>query len=227
VSVRAVAFVPSAPLLVPAVAGGSASLDETLRAASRDVVARAVLAGPDEVVVVASTSPSGRWSSDATWDFTGFGVSRPPADPRSPLPWSLGIGAWLLDDCGWEGRRRYVGVDDSSTGPIDVADRVAGGAISIIVVGDGSACRSERAPGHLDDRAEPFDDGVADLLLRGDAAGFDAIDPVVAAELMCAGRSAWCWAAAAIDPASVASSELLSHTAPYGVGYFVAFWSLA
>jgi hypothetical protein len=226
VSVRAVAFVPSAPLLVPAVAGGSAGLDEAMRAASRDVVTRAMLAGPDEIVVVAATSPPGDWPGEATWDFDGFGVPRLPADPRPTLPWSLGIGAWLLDECGWDGARRYIGVGESRLASTDLDDLRSDRAMSIVVVGDGSACRSEQAPGHLDERAEPFDDGIADLLRRGDAAGFHAIDRGTAAELMCHGLPAWRFAATAVEGAGVSYAELATYTAPYGVGYFVAFWSL-
>jgi hypothetical protein len=226
VSVSAVAFVPSAPLLVPALAGGSAVLDEALRAASRDVVTRALRAGPDEILVVATTSPAGQWPREATWDFSGFGVPRRPIEPRPTLPWALGIGAWLLDECGWDGARRYVGVDWGSLEAPELGEPRADRTTSILVVGDGSACRSERAPGHLDARAEPFDDAVADLLRRGDANEFAAIERGAAVELMCGGLPAWCWAAAQVERIAVASAELVSHTAPYGVGYFVAFWSL-
>ena len=67
-----------------------------MRAASLDAVARALESRPAEVVVVAPTASAGEWPADATWDFAGFGVARAPSDPRPVLPWSLGIGAWLL-----------------------------------------------------------------------------------------------------------------------------------
>jgi hypothetical protein len=224
VSVAAVAFVPAAPLLVPQVAGGSAAVDDALRAASLDAVARALGEGPDEVVVVAPTAAPGEWSQDTTWDFAGFGVARTPPDPRPVLPWPLGIGAWLLDECGWNGPRRYVGVPESGV----AAPRPLLGdhATVVLAVGDGSACRTERAPGHLDDRAEPFDDEVAGHLARGDAIGLDRLDEVLARELSCAGLSVWRWVAAALTDAEVTKAELSTHIAPYGVGYFVALWLL-
>jgi hypothetical protein len=221
VSVNAVAFVPAAPLLIPQVAGGSAGLDDELRAASLEVVARAVATRPDEVVVVAGVSIPGAWSSDSTWDFSGFGLPRVPPDPRPTLPPSLGIGAWLLDEAGWDGPRGYVGVGEATAAVPLPAD----GSRSVVVVGDGSACRSERAPGHLDDRGEGFDATIADLLAGGDAAGLAALPDDLAAELMCGGLAAWRWTVAALAGSVVSKAELLKSEAPYGVGYFVALWS--
>jgi hypothetical protein len=221
VTVNAVAFVPAAPLLIPAVAGGSAGLDAELRAASLEVVARAVATQPAEVVVVAGVSSPGEWSVDSTWDFGGFGVTRRPFDPRQPLPPSLGIGAWLLDEVGWDGPRRYVGVDGAAAAAATLGE----GTRAVVVVADGSACRSERAPGHLDDRAEGFDTAIADLLARGDAAGLAGLSDDLAVELMCGGLPAWRWTVAALADEAVTGAELRKHEAPYGVGYFVALWS--
>ena len=38
-----------------------------------------------------------------------------------------------------------------------------------LVVGNGSACRSEKAPGHLDDRAAAYDDQLGAALSSSDA----------------------------------------------------------
>jgi hypothetical protein len=227
VSISAVAFVPAAPLLIPAVAGGSADLDGALRAASLGVVARALAGRPGRVVVVARVPSAGQWSQDSTWDFAGFGVPRRPADARPRLPWALGVGAWLLDECGWDGPRRYVGVDGSPDALATAKDLLVDSATSMVVVGDGSACRSERAPGHLDDRAEPFDRAVAEALAQGDAAGLGDLDSLLAKDLMCGGADSWRWVAAALGGAVPIDADLVSRVAPYGVGYFVALWSFA
>jgi hypothetical protein len=224
VRIGSVAFVPAAPLLVPQVAGGSAALDEPLRAACLDVVARLVESAPGEVVIVARVPSAGEWSETSTWDFHGYGVPRLPQVLRSTLPAALGIGAWMLDECGWVGPRRFVGVTAADQPALSPAD--GGATRSILVVGDGAACRSERAPGHLDERAEPFDEAVADLLASGDSAGLGGLDPGLAEELMCAGWPAWRWMVAALDGAAVTASEPVAQVAPYGVGYFVAFWSV-
>jgi hypothetical protein len=214
-----VAFVPSAPLLVPDVAGGSAALDNDLRLACLDVVSRALDSEPAEVVVVGATSIVGHWDAGHTWDFAGFGVPRVPAEERPPLPWTLGVGAWLLDECGWSGERRYVGVGTGAEQELDVSDRSV-----VVAVADGSACRTERAPGHLDPRAEGFDDAIADVLSQGDASALSDIDPTLARDLLCGGVLVWRSVAGAVGASVVARAELLTHVAPYGVGYFVALW---
>ena len=104
--IAAVGFIPSAPLLVPAVAGGSAALDADLREACRSVVRTVCETDADAVVVAATWQDAARWPSDATWGFEGFGVVREPADDRPRLPWPLGLGAWFLDDAGWDGLAR-------------------------------------------------------------------------------------------------------------------------
>lgn len=224
-SVSAVAFVPSAPLLVPEVAAGSASLDDTIRSASVEAVRRAS-GGCDEVVVVAATDRAGAWDANAAADFSGFGLA--PGRGGRPvggdaLPWPLGVGSWLVDAAGWTGQRRYVGLGDEG-GPAALA--VAEGAIAIVAVGDGSACRTEKAPGYLDPRAEPFDEAVAAALATGDLAGLAAVDPALGAELLCAGLRPWRCVTTALADRSVAQSKLLAHVAPYGVAYFAAVWLL-
>lgn len=222
-SVRRVAFVPSAPLLVPALAGGSAALDDELREASRAAVAWAVAGQPGRVIVVAPVPVASVWPSDARWDFHGFGVARGERGDGPELPWQLGIGAWLLDDAEWAGTRGYVGIAPSDQTPIEPlgADR----EVAVIVVADGSACRTEKAPGYLDERAADFDAGIASRLATGDVAGLADVDGELASELLCSGWSAWRWLAAALGDLEVSTAELVTHVAPYGVAYFVARWS--
>jgi hypothetical protein len=221
VSVEAVVFVPAAPLLVPAVAGGSAGLDEVMRAASLTAVAGAITGRCEEVVVVATSAGSGEHPRDATWDFGGFGVPRHDIDPDRPrLPASLGIGAWLLDMAGWSGPRRYVGVAQTRDLAID-----PGRAAVLLAVGDGSACRTERAPGYLDDRAASFDTTIATALADGDLAALAGLDDALATDLLCRSLPVWRSVADAVAE-TVISSTLDLHVAPYGVAYFVARWSL-
>jgi hypothetical protein len=218
VAVTAVGFVPAAPLLVPAVAGGSAHLDAEMRSAALDVARTLCGAAAGEVVVVAPWSMPGEWHDGYTWDFAGFGVARSPVDDRPRLPWPLGIGAWLLDEVGWAGGRRYVGVDRATT-----ADEVAG-SVAVLAVGDGSARRSEKAPGHLDVRAEPFDAETARLIATGDVVGLATLDAELADELMCSGAPVWRWLGGLLGSRPVAHAALAMQTAPYGVGYFVGTW---
>lgn len=218
-TIATVAFVPSAPLLVPAIAGGSAALDDDLRAACLSAVRALVASAPDQVAVVATVSHAD-WSPDATWDFHGFGVRREPPAPGPALPWQLGIGSWWLDRAGWTGERRFVGALDAPTLTSD-------GSLGVLVVGDGSSCRGERAPGYDDERGEPFDAEVARCLAHGDPAGLLAINAGLADAVGCTGLPAWRLLASSLGGAPVHDAELLADAAPYGVGYLVAVWAIS
>ncbi len=99
------------------------------------------------------------------------------------------------------------------------ADRVA-----LLVMGDGSACRTLKAPGYLDERAEAFDAAAARALGAADPDALIALDEALAYELKAAGRAPWQVLAGAAQGAGLAG-RLLYEDAPYGVGYLVAAWS--
>lgn len=90
---------------------------------------------------------------------------------------------------------------------------------------DGSARRSERAPGYVDERAEPFDRTVAQALAHADADALLRLDADLAGHLLVAGRAAW-QAAGAAAAAELSAYDPVLHAdeAPYGVGYLVASW---
>ena len=213
----AVGFIPAAPLLVPQVAGGSADQDEELREACRVVARRLAEHTDGAIVVVAAGTAGGAWDDLATWGFEGFGVARVPPDHRPRLPWQLGIGAWLLDETRWAGTRRYL----PATDPLDI-----GPGDTVLLVGDGSARRTEKAPGHLDDRAAGFDATIAAAIAAGDASALAGLDEDLSAELLCAGAPAWRSLGPAVAAGVVDRAELLIDSAPYGVGYFVGWWQL-
>jgi hypothetical protein len=219
-TVTAVTVVPSAPLLVPDLAGGSADRDQPLLAACLDGVHRLVSVDPAVILVLARDDSDRELDPTATWDFHGFGIARHPT-PESVLPWRLGLGAWLLDQAGWTGARRYVGVADGHT-----ATDVDASSTAVLAMADGSACRTEKAPGHLDPRASGFDESIEAALELGDVTALAALDPELARELMCSGVPVWQRLASLLDGRPVSSAELLHSCADYGVGYAVAFWLL-
>lgn len=98
-----------------------------------------------------------------------------------------------------------------------------GEGTTLLVVGDGSARRSEKAPGYLDERAAGFDAAVADALRSGEPARLAALDDALGRELLAAGVPAWHEAAARL--AGTYRAELRYDDAPFGVGYFVAVWT--
>lgn len=145
------------------------------------------------------------------------------------LPPSLTVGAWLLERTGW----RNAPVEGLGVGePLEpercaeVGRELAAGPerLALLVMGDGSACRSLKAPGHHDERAAAFDAAAARALGGANTAALAALDAGLARTLRAAGRSGWQVLAGAAEGAGLAG-RLLYDAAPYGVGYFVASWS--
>lgn len=92
-----------------------------------------------------------------------------------------------------------------------------GSGPGLLVVANGTATRTEKAPGHLDERAEAFDAAIGSALAAGDLAALGALDLDLAAEL---------WAPDAPALAGLAGLVATSATidyddAPYGVQYWV------
>lgn len=222
-----VAFVPSTPLLLPEVAGRAAEATAALRTACRDAVAAALAGGARSVVVVGSGAPGTRSRAGDSGSLRGFGVDLevpfdgPPAPEgrRTPLPHT--IGAWLLDQVGCQAPR--LGVTPEG---LDAALREhggSGGAVALLVVGDGSARRSEKAPGHLDPGAAVLDAAVASALAGGHAEALARLDPGEGERLLAAGVPGWRAVSRAVGSRPV-TARLHHDDAPFGVGYLVADW---
>jgi hypothetical protein len=223
--VTAVAFCPSPPLLVPELAAGAAAELDPVRAACRAAVARLLAAHPVEVVVIATACVGGRFPPGSSGTLAGYGVpvraALPGAAPAgsASMPLGLTLGAWLLGAADVPCSGVAVGPADD---PATVASQL-GPATALLVMGDGTAKRTVRAPGYVDPRAEPYDAAVAAALAAGDAAALRGLDPVLGADLLAAGVPAWRVAGHAA--AGPYEADLLHESAPYGVGYFVAAWT--
>ncbi|MEU2431844.1 class III extradiol dioxygenase subunit B-like domain-containing protein [Streptomyces sp. NPDC007861] len=157
-------------------------------------------------------------------------LGEPGAEPSAPpLPSALTVAAWLLERARWaaapvEGLgvdRRLAPERCAETGR-ELAARAP--RVAFLVMGDGSACRTLRAPGYLDERAAAFDTAAARALGAADTAALMALDVSLADELKAAGRAPWQVLAGAAEGAEP-GGQLLYEDAPYGVGYFVAAWS--
>jgi hypothetical protein len=224
----AVAFCPSPPLLLEAVEGGAAPETVELRRACAEAVAQMLATRPEVVVVVGDgAAPGVRFGPGDCGDLRGFGVDleigfaeRVRPGGRS-LPLAHTLGAWLLDEAGFAGSR--VGV-----GPADLGQLVRDvpGVLGVLAMGDGSARRSVKAPGYLDDAADPFDASVAAALASGDAAALAALDPGEGERLLAAGVPTWRAVGAALAGRDV-TAHLHLDAAPFGVGYLVADWIAA
>ena len=90
----------------------------------------------------------------------------------------------------------------------------------------GSACRSERAPGHLHPDAIAFDDAIDGALHGGDVDALTAIDLEQARELWCEGAPGF-HVLAEVARGRGVTAEVSYADAPYGVAWWVARWDLA
>jgi hypothetical protein len=97
-----------------------------------------------------------------------------------------------------------------------------GDPVGLVVMGDLSARRSERAPGALHPGAAGFDASVAEALRTGKPERLLDLDPAEAADLLVAGRVPLQVLAGALQDRPDARGQVLYEDAPYGVGYLVA-----
>jgi hypothetical protein len=224
----AVAFCPSPPLLLPAVEGRRSDATSALRHACAEAVAAMLAVRPEVVVVVGAGVVGGvRFGSGDIGSLARFGVpidlpfeGRVRAGGRR-LPLAHTVGAWLLTEAGYAGTR--VGV---APGELAELLSVLPGPVGVLAVADGSARRSVKTPGYLDDAAEPFDAAVAAALRFGDAAALAALDEVEGERLLAAGAPTWRAVGAALAGRAT-TAHLHYDDAPFGVGYLVADWAVA
>ncbi|MCX4819801.1 class III extradiol dioxygenase subunit B-like domain-containing protein [Streptomyces sp. NBC_01142] len=228
----AAAMCPCPPLLVPEVASGAAAELDSLRAACDEALRTVLAAGPDLIAVVGTGASTAVHEQGTPGSFRPYGVDLDVrlglGDAAGELPLSLTVGAWLLERAGWTGAVRGLEVPDGNDWPANGEHGVHvsewAPRLGMLVMGDGSARRSLKAPGYLDDRAEALDAEIAAALANNDSDGFfPDLDATTARELMVSGRSPWqvlCGAAR-----EDFRCRLLYEDAPYGVGYFVATWS--
>jgi len=153
--------------------------------------------------------------ADETWtlDLHGYGLDG-VADGTRSLPGAYVTAAWLLDEAGWDGPRTYVPPGGVELDDGDVA----------LVVADGTACRSDRAPGHLDARAEGIDARLAAALESGDLRVLAELDETVVTELLIGGIPALEWLRDTAAGHHV-TAEFAYSGAPLGVGLWVARWT--
>ncbi|MFB7942851.1 class III extradiol dioxygenase subunit B-like domain-containing protein [Streptomyces sp. NPDC056049] len=206
------------------------------------------------VVGPAPAGAHGSFPAGSTGSFAGFGVDLSvrlgEGAGGRPLPASLAVGAWLLsrteradrtdrtDPTERADRTDRAGLADVLVEGLGIDERAtteecaetgrrlaaSGDRVALLVLGDGSACRTVKAPGYLDERAAGFDAEAARALGSADVPGVLALDAGLAYELKAAGRAPWQVLAGAAENAGL-GGRLLHEDAPYGVEYLVAVWS--
>jgi hypothetical protein len=243
------AVLPHPPSLVPELAGAAAAELDPLRAACREALA-AVVAAAELVVVVGDGPVWGVPEPSAPGSFAPYGADLQdtfpaaltdlelpdlPTPARLPdLPLSLAVAAHLLADLDPPPARLFAATVPTSLGPgaavavgrvLTAAARnrsAVGVPVGLVVMADLSACRTEPAPGAFRPEAADFDASVAEALRTGKPARLLDLDPVLAADLLVAGRVPLQVLAGAFESEPVVGGQVLYEDAPYGVGYLVA-----
>jgi hypothetical protein len=250
--IAAVAFVPGPPALVPAVGAGATELAD-LRAAVRQCLIDAASAAQHVVIVGPGNVGHDpiALTTNGFADFGGLGVrlriNLNPADavtsdgangagtndahgvgPRENLvgetrfPVAVGTALWALDEAGVSLPRSAVTVTSASVDSLAGLNHEV--PTALVVVGDGTAKRTAKSPGYIDDRAIGFDDEIRAALGSGSPAALAALDAELADELMVSGWAPWQAAAHWCAGERTFTGELRYADAPYGVDYPVAIW---
>jgi hypothetical protein len=234
-----VVIVPGAPLLLPEYQGRTAAapgLLESCVSAVRDAVATAA-----HVVVVHATDREPRSTRPALGSrvadhllaetHVGFSVE------HVAVPWDA-----TRAECVATGRD--VATRAAQRAAERAVPRSPGGAAqggvfapggeaqarptTVVVVADGSARRTEKAPGHLDPRSHAVDDAIVDAIRSAPQGGLGRLlelDAALCADLLVAGRAPLQVLAAAVDvagPADALDVRSCEMSDPFGVLYVVA-----
>jgi hypothetical protein len=228
--ITAAALCPAPPMLIRELNGSSPAVPE-LRQACLDAVAEVVATGPDRIAVVGAADQTWSWDGASSLDLGRFapGLARAagsaPSAGTPGLPPSLGVGAWLLGECGYRGERGLHGLAHDEPAPrcaeAGAALSASARRVGLLVMADGSARRTLKAPGYLDDRSAAFDAEVERAISEGDLGALLRVDDELARELMATGRPAWQALAGALSRLRV-SSHVRYLGAPFGVAYLVA-----
>lgn len=199
-------FCAHPPLLLPGMSGRQ-DVGAELRTASHEALRSVTRLRPESIVIVGGTTLAER--------------------ERRAVPLSIRVGHHLLTEVDYMGPVDQVIVPSDAESVADrmgVAIRERAGRTALLVMGDGSARRDERAPGYLDNRAAAFDRTVEKALCTGDPQALRELDADLAGELMVAGLAAWRVLATAVAGNGVPDADLLYADDPFGVMYFVATW---
>jgi hypothetical protein len=222
-----IAIIPSAPVLVPELAGVAADEVAELRAA----MVAAVAALPPRWVVIGVGTADVVVGPESVGTFAGFGVDlvvrlSPQATGRpAELPLCALIAGWMRDEAQPDAQaevRAYaanhnvgaaLAVGRRLRNEIDAADEPTG----VLVIADGANTLTPAAPGGY----QPADVDVQRAL--DDALGCGDVPALTRLPEQVVGRVAFQVLAGLAEPAPRSAKELY-RAAPYGVGYFSGVW---
>ncbi|WP_017578365.1 class III extradiol ring-cleavage dioxygenase family protein [Nocardiopsis kunsanensis] len=222
------AVCPHPPLLLRELTGGE-DVAAPVREACHGVLAELTAAAPDRLIVVGGGDTTAE-HTDAPVPARAYGGAGTPVAQADALPLSLAVARRLLGETGnaLPVELHTVAHDADADEVARVAAGLAGRGerVGLLVMGDGSARRGVKAPGHLDERSFAFDDTVHRAVSEGDTAALAGLDAALAEELMVAGRAAWQVMAAAVEiEGAPVSAGVRYADDPFGVQYLVGVWT--
>ena len=239
----AIAFIPSTPLLVPDVSVDSSAELDALRLACSQAISVLVGNEPSAVAIVAPGPTTRILAGPLTGSFHGFGVDQTVTTARDsstvdaiPVWWTTALGVHALSRADWNGDVIAVEVGPSAA---DVDEAVVGLVTqlgdgrtwAVVVVGDGSAALSVKAPGYLIPGAEDVDRALVGAVLSADFDGLRNTDLEQAHWAMVGGAGVWATIARAVAALGATSAgatiTALYDDTPLGVRYVVATWNVA
>ncbi|MGP4094701.1 hypothetical protein [Nonomuraea sp. KM90] len=196
-----------------------------LRSACRTAIAALREARPDALIVVGGADTTGAYAGGAAGTLRPWGPDLAAGTGEPVLPLSLTVARLLMGEPAPDGFRS-VAFDATAGECRELGEQLAeaGERVALLVMADGSACLSPRAPGRYDETAGPYNDGIAKAIAAGDASALAALDPGQADRLWVSGRAALQVLAGAAGTRAF-GGRLLMATAPYGVGYFAGLWA--
>jgi hypothetical protein len=223
----AIAIIPSAPVLVPELAGAAADEVAELRAA----MIAAVATLPPRWIAVGVGASDGVVGSEAVGTFAGFGVDVPvrlsPHATGRPfeLPLCALIAGWIRAQAQPDAAvqvRVFADSHDSATA-VDLGRQLrdeidqSTDPTGVLVVADGANTLTPSAPGGHQPADVDVQCALDDALACGDLAALTRLPAQVG------GRVAFGVLAGLAEPVSRSAKELY-RSEPYGVGYFAGVW---
>ena len=223
----AISIIPSAPVLVPELAGGAADEVAELRAAM--IAAAAAL--PQRWVVIGVGAADGVIGSDRVGTFAGFGVDvlvrlSPQAGGQPvEMPLCALIGGWIRSQAQPDARAqvRVYAESHAAGAAVDLGRRLrseidlSSAPTGALVVADGANTLTPAAPGGYQPTDIEVQDALDDALAGGDVGALARLPAQVG------GRVAFGVLAGLAEPTPRSVKELY-RAAPYGVGYFAGVW---
>lgn len=219
----AIAVIPAAPVLVPALAGAAAAELADLRAA----VFTAAAALPARWVALGAGPTAAVFDADATGTFAGFGVGvpvrlSPLANRPADLPLCALIAGWVRGQVRPEAQVRVQVYDDTEAavvGGVQLRAEVEHSPepVGVLVLADGANTLTAAAPGGHRPGDAAVQRSLDDALSHGDTTVLTQLPPQVV------GRAGYA-ALAGLAGRGPRTARQLYCAAPYGVGYFAGIW---